>query len=116
MEVQKQIEMLEENIICLKAAIIREKRNKQKADEIYQNEKPRLEQNIQELQLEIENLKKNDEDWEPMTDIQVDRRIEEEVEKEMERLEKLDEERRKNHQDRIEFLRETLKNNGWCIK
>ena len=57
-----------------------------------------------------------DEDWEPITDIQVDRRIEEEVEKEMERLEKLDEERRKNHQDRIEFLRETLKNNGWCIK
>ena len=57
-----------------------------------------------------------DEDWEPMTDIQVGRRIEEEVEKEMERLEKLDEERRKNHQSRIESLRETLKNNGWCIK
>ena len=60
--------------------------------------------------------RKMDEDWEPMTDIQVDRRIEEEVEKEMERLEKLDEERRKNHQDKIESLRETLKNNGWCIK
>ena len=32
----------------------------------------------------------NDEDWEPMTDIQVDRWIEEEIEKEMERLEELE--------------------------
>ena len=32
----------------------------------------------------------NDENWEPMTDIQVDRWIEEEIEKEMERLEELE--------------------------
>ena len=31
-----------------------------------------------------------EEDWEPMTDIQVDRWLEEEIEKEMERLEKLE--------------------------
>ena len=33
------------------------------------------------------SMLQNDEDWEPMTDIQVDRWIEEETEKEMERLE-----------------------------
>ena len=33
------------------------------------------------------SMLQNDEDWEPMTDIQVDRWIEEENEKEMERLE-----------------------------
>ena len=80
LEKQKQIKMLEEGIICLKAAIIREKKIKQAAEERYKNEKDRLEQNIQQFQLKIANLK-NDEDWEPMTDIQVDRWIEAELEK-----------------------------------
>ena len=135
LEDRKQIEMLEEEIICLKASIIREKNTKQAADEKYKFEKGLLEQNLQNLQLELTNLKqknegqhvaeadkwfdeetkkelqrwkhlapeekirehreklgmlKDDEDWEPMTDIQVDRWIEEENEKEMERLEKLE--------------------------
>ena len=38
----------------------------------------------------ISMLQKEEEDWEPMTDIAVDRWIEEEIEKEMERLEKLE--------------------------
>ena len=55
-----------------------------------------------------------DEDWEPMTDIQVDRWIEEENEKEIERLEKLTPaERMKEHLDRIEILREAEKNNWY---
>ena len=81
LEDQKTIEMLEENIICLKAAIIKAKRIKQQAVERYEMDKDSFEKDIQESLRRIENLKKNDEDWEPMTDIQVDRWIEEEIEK-----------------------------------
>ena len=76
--------MLEEEIICLKANIIREKNAKQAADEKYKFEKGRLEQTLQNFQLKLANLKQkveDDEDWEPMTDIAVDRWIEEENEK-----------------------------------
>ena len=47
------------------------------------------EEKIKKHKERIDMLQKEDEDWEPMTDIQVDRWIEEENEKEMERLEKL---------------------------
>ena len=44
----------------------------------------------------------NDEDWEPMTDIAVGRWLEEEIEKEMERLEKLEALRKK--QKKLNFI------------
>ena len=70
---------------------------------------------IKEHHKQIGMLQKNEheEDWEPMTDIAFDRRMEKEFEKEMEELEKLEEKRRKTHQNRMKFVRETLKNNGW---
>ena len=70
---------------------------------------------IKEHREEISKLQKNEheEDWEPMTDIAFDRRMEKEFEKEMEELEKLEEKRRKTHQNRMKVVRETLKNNGW---
>ena len=55
---------------------------------------------------------KEDEDWEPMTDIEVDRWIEEENEKEMERLEKLEAQEKMNEKLMLmEALREAEKNN-----
>ena len=57
----------------------------------------------------------NDEDWEPMTDIQVDRWIEGENEKEIERLEKLTPaERKKKNLKNAKLLQEAEKNNWYC--
>ena len=161
--------MLGEEIICLKASIIREKKIKQAADEKYKSEKDLLEQNIQKLQLELTNLKQKscegqhvaeadkwfdeetkkelqrwknlapeekikehrekigmlqndvspqteiEEDCEPMTDIAVDRWIEEENEKEMERLERLAPwQRWKEDVENAKLLQEAEKNNWYC--
>ena len=58
---------------------------------------------------------KKDEDWEPMTDIQVDRWIEEENEKEIERLEKLTPGQRFSEEvKRGKMLQEAEKNNWYC--
>ena len=57
LEDRKLSEMLVEEIICLKARIIQEKKIKQAADEKYKSVKGLLERNMQKLQLELTNLK-----------------------------------------------------------
>ena len=57
----------------------------------------------------------NEEDWEPMTDMAVDRWIEGENEKEIERLEKLTPaERKKENVKNAKLLQEAEKNNWYC--
>ena len=103
LEDQKKIEMLGEEIICLKASIIREKKIKQAADEKYKSEKDLLEQNIQKLQLELTNLKQKSCKGQHVAE--ADKWFDEETKKELQRWKNLaPEEKIKEHREKIGML------------
>ena len=70
---------------------------------------------IKEHRERISELENEKEDWEPLTDLQVDRWIEEENEKEIERLEKLTPGQRFSEEVKNgKMLQEAEKNNWYC--
>ena len=104
LEDQKKIEMLKDDIICLKAQLIHLKNKKLSADKEYELEKTILQKNLKKRHQEIENLE----------DMDIDMWIEKENEKEIERLEKLElKERMKEELERIKDLQEAKKNNWY---
>ena len=106
-----------EEIICCEASLIRLKTNKLWADKEYEREKANLEKSIKNKQHDIAILKQTGcvgQSHEGQT-TDVDNWIEEEVEKEHKRWKNLTpEEKMKEHNDRIEMLREAEKNNWYC--
>ena len=113
-EYQEKIEMLLEDIICLEASLIQLKHTKLQADKEYEVEKAHLEKCIKNIQRRMEILKQTGCAG-PITDKEVDDWIEEEVEKEHKRWEKLTlQEKMKEHHDRIDMLRTAEKNHWNC--
>ena len=98
-----------ENLILLDAELIKLKRDKETSDKKYNEERAWIEKNIN-----------NELDWgwklrRKLTGIPPDSVIEEQLEKEIQKLEKLTpEERMRKHLKRIKFLREAEKNNWYC--
>ena len=113
-EYQEKIEMLLEDIICFEASLIRLKNKKLQADKQYKAKKAHLEQVIKNMQRDIKILEKKG-CARPITDKEVDDWIEEEVEKEHKRWEKLTlQERMKEHHERMDMLQTAEKNNWNC--
>ena len=112
MNSENQTTLLEEtleNVILHDAQLINLKRNKETSDKKYNDEKASIEEHI------------NDElNWgwklrRKLTGIPPDSVIEEQLEKEIQKLEKLTpEERMRKHLKRMTFLREAEKNNWNC--
>ena len=98
-----------ENLILHDAQLIKLKRDKETSDKKYNDEKAWIEKNI-----------KNELDWgwklrRKLTGIPPGDVIEEQLEKEIQKLEKLTpEERMRKHLKKIEVLREAEKNNWNC--
>ena len=106
-----------EEIIVTEASLIRLKNEKLRADREFEYEKTQLERCIKAAKCRIKLLKQTDDEKQIITDLAVDNWIEKEVEKEHKRWKKLTpEERMKEHNERIEMLREAEKNNWYCSK
>ena len=104
-----------EEIILFEGSFIKLKNEKLRADREFEYEKANLEKCIKSSQRRMEILKQTGCDQ--ITDIALDNWIEEEVEKEHKRWKKLTpEQKMKEHNDRIEMLREAEKNNWYCSK
>ena len=102
-----------EDIIVTEAALIGLKNEKLMADREFEYRKAQLDHCIKRSKRMLEFLKQTGCENQMMTDLAVDNWIEEEIE----RLEKLTpEERMKENLDRIETLREAKKNNWYCSK
>ena len=80
MELEDKKILLQEKIIGKKAYMIRAKQEHQQRTAEHKRTIERTVKDIQKLQLELANLNQNEEDWE-VNDIQVDRWIEAEIEK-----------------------------------
>ena len=80
MELEDKKILIQEEIICKKAYMVRLKQEHQQRTAEHKRTIEEVGKKIQKLQVELANLNQNEEDWE-VNDIQVDRWIEEEIEK-----------------------------------
>ena len=118
-----------EDIICLQASLIHLKRDRQNKKRCYERGDKEVLKQMAQLQNEIKQKQGQIEsatdciekltleeiyiDGKPLTDLVLDRRMEEDFEKELEELEKLEEEKQEKERERQEFRRHLLKKNGW---
>ena len=88
---------IREDIICLQASLIHLKRHRQKRKRYYEMEDKKIKDEMAQLQKEIKQkqgqidcieLEEIYIDGKPLTDLVLDRRMEEDFEKELEELEK----------------------------
>ena len=106
-----------EEIIVVEASLIKLKNEKLRADREFEYEKAQLESCMKAAKRRIKILKQTGCENQIITDLAVDNWIEKEVEKEHKRWKKLTpEQKMKEHNDRIEMLREAEKNNWYCSK
>ena len=107
-----------EDIICLQASLIHLKRDRQNKKRCYERGDKEVLKQMAQLQNEIKQKQGQIEpatacieklaleeiyiDGKPLTDLMLDRRMEEDFEKELEELEKLEEEKQKKERERKE--------------
>ena len=118
-----------EDIICLQASLIHLKRDRQNKKRCYERGDKEVLKQMAQLQNKIKQkqgqigsatdciVKLTPReiyiDGKPLTDLEFDRRMEEDFEKELEELEKLEEEKQEKERERQEFRRHLLEKNGW---
>ena len=107
------------DIICLQASLIYLKRDRQNKKRCYERGDKEILKQMAQLQDEIKQKQRQIDcmeiyiDGKPLTDLELERRMEEDFEKELEELEKLEEEKQEKERERKEFRRHLLEKNGW---